>query len=147
MIPKRVQLPGAALGVQSMKQVHEFNTQQIRRRGFFFRAAIGMNTFNIQLSGNANFLCGILIFDETGEPQNNLTLTINNDQRIEQVSCSSLCRIWERPAGLPEDHTFGINPYDEEFFPVPTLLSGQDAITLEYNCTVGTNLFVTFYYI
>lgn len=140
----RQTIPGVEMGITSMSQLHKINDKLLRRRGFFFRPGVGQNTFNIQLSGKADLLCGFLVFDESSDPQNNITITINNDVRVEQVSCSSVCRIWERPIN---DSTFGINPYDEEFFPLIAPLSGNDSITIEYNAVTGTNLFITFYYL
>jgi len=141
----RQTVPGAALGVENMGQVHDFNLKQLRRRGFFTRTVVGQNNINIQLSGTAKLLCGILVFDDSGDPRNVLSLTINNDTRIEQVSNSSLTRIFVN--GTPGPATFGVGPYCEEYFPVPALLSGNDSITVEYNAITGSNLYLTFYYI
>lgn len=139
-------IPGAALGIKNMNQVHEFNGEVLRRKGFFTRTVVGNNSINIQLSGQAKLLCGILVFDDSGDPQNTLTLNINNDIRIEQVSNSSLTRIFVN--GTPGPASFGVGPYCNEYFPVNALLNGNnDSITVDYNAVTGANVFITFYYI
>jgi hypothetical protein len=145
IMPNRQIVPGHALGVENMNEVHQFNIRQMRRKGFAQRTVVGQNNINIQLSGTAKLLCGILAYDTAMDPANNLTLTINNDERIESVSSSSLCRIWEGPALGVE--VYGLNPFDEEYFEVGALLSGNDSINVSYNAATGGDLYLTFYYI
>lgn len=135
-------IPGAGMGVRDMAQVHGFNIEQIRRKGFYMAGVVGNNELNISLSGTSKFLCGLLVYDTKSDPRNTLTLTINNDQRIESVSCSSLSRVFLEGAGL------AVAPFREEYFPLPALLSGgKDDIQIDYNMNSGGDVFFTFYFI
>jgi len=137
-------IPGAGIGVRSMDDVHRFNNEQIRRKGFSLRGGVGANLLDIKLPGSARFLCGLLVFDTTGDPANIMSLIINNDTRIEQVSTSSVVRVMPNFADLTVPFS---NSFDEEFFPMPCLLSGNDAISMEWNLRTGGEIYVTFYYI
>lgn len=143
-MPKRQTVPGAAVGFDNMNQVQQFNRGAMRRKGFLLRGAQGNNVLKIELPGTAKFLLGLLIYDDSGQPLNTVNLMINNDVVIEQVSTSSLCRLYPNVA----DPTAALaHAFDDEFFPVYAPLSGNDSITLEMNLLVGSTNQITFYYI
>lgn len=137
-------IPGSAVGFKSMDDVHSFNNSTIRRKGFVIRTGTGNNLVPIQLPGTSKFLLGLLLLDTSGDGFNVCNLVINNDSRIEQVSTSSLCRVLPSTTGPA---VASVNAYDEEYFPVPTPLSGNDTITLELVVRTAGEVYITIYYI
>lgn len=140
---RRQNIPGSAVGFQNMNQVHSFNNEAMRRKGFFIRTGTGNNLIPIQLPGTAKFLIGLVLLDSTGDIANLCNLVINNDTRIEQVSTSSLSRVLPFFGGGQAS----TNAYAEEYFPVLAPLSGNDTITLELVVRTAGETAITFYYI
>jgi len=145
---KRVTVPGQQLGIKTMDQLHKYNNLQLYRKGFTERTSVGQNTINIQLSGTAKFLLGIMIYDTAHDPLNILTLNINNDTIIEAVSWVHLTRIFEGTTVGPGLGIYSCAPYSsDEFFRLDAPLSGNDSINVVYQATTGGILSMVFYYL
>lgn len=138
-------IPGASLGVTDMRQVHEFNGRQLRRKGFTVRTGQGANTLKIELPGTARLLLGLNVLDMSGDPANVCNFIINNDSRIEQTSLNSISRVVLNPVGLGMAFANALGC--SEYFELLALLSGNDSITMEMTITTAAPVYVTIYYI
>jgi len=114
--------------------------KKIFRKGFKFTLGLGNNNFPITLSGDQRHLIGMMVYDETGDADNVVSLVINNLTIIEAVSQAHLCRIFGSVAGAQS------NPLQQEVVPLNIPLGGEDAIS--YQCTAQTagDTFVVFLY-
>lgn len=124
----------------SPADMQKFTKNQFRRRGVRFAVAANGTTITpIQMPGDAKMFIGVCVYDPTGDAGNNLTLRINSDVRVENVSHTFLTRVFgfrTDGAGLNIPQT---TAYDGEFFPVPYPLNGNDDLVLSYAAlTAGT---------
>lgn len=138
-------IPGASVGIKNMEEVHEFNNKQIRRKGFYIATGVGNNLLDIKLPGSARYMLGFNLHDVSGGQANFCDLIINNDSRIESVPVAMLSRYIINPVGLGMAYTGALGC--SEYFDCPTLLSGNDSITMEFNIATAGVIFVTFFYI
>jgi len=142
VIPRRQQIPGAAAGIENMRQVHSFNNEKKRSRGFAETPVAGQQDFQFSLSGDAKLLLGITLYDDTFDPLNIFSLTVNNDTIITTVSSSQLSRVWQDAGALAQS-----NPYLFEYFEYTSLLSGNDQLQVTWNANTAGNLLITFWYL
>jgi len=141
-IPKKLTIPGQGMGITTMEQLHHYNGQLIRRKGESTALAVGSNTINVRMPGTAKKLIGINLWDNTGDSTNTCSLVVNNDTLIDNVQTAEISR------NFPDVVLTQFARYNDEFFYVGGMLSGNDLIQLDINAnTGGADLFVTLYYI
>lgn len=126
---------------ESVELMQSFNNKEIRRKGITFTTVVGGNTIPVQLPGLAKLLVGIIIFDDSGNPGNLYSLTVNGDKKIDAVSLYSLSR-----AVVAGGVVAGIFS-NKEYFPVMCPLSGNDTIEYECNAALGGTAYTTFFYV
>lgn len=120
------------------KNVQEFNNRQIYSKGFTFNTQANTdNNFDIQLSGSARRLYGIVLFVE-GNNQNDediISLQINEESVITNV-------VWFAYSPIGN----GGNIFKREFFfPVSRSLSGTDTISLIWKSANAHKVYPVFY--
>jgi hypothetical protein len=134
------QFPGQQVKGLSIDQIRTLIKKQIRMKGFSFNVATGQTTQNIQLSGTARILMGIVFVprDATGVPVtgfnqiNSVSFKVNNEIIIENADPNFLTTL------LMQD----------EYYYLPRPLSGTDEITISFtNFGFVEVCNVLFYYI
>jgi hypothetical protein len=115
-----------------------------RAKGFNLPVAIGNNTFDIKLSGEARLMIGLVcaVFNPiTGKPDLSgdkfITLSINNDTVIDAVQVGY----------LNNNTQIGGQAMTEEVFIYIRTLNGQDNIQLKLNSDIAGYLIVKFVYL
>lgn len=136
-------LPGGDYaGFTSKQEVNDFINSQMTVQGQFLQCGTGANSMQVQLPGDSEFLFGVIIYDDSGNPFNALTLTINNKKRLIDLNQCFASRTFGDPA------VFQSSPLPHHYVPVPTpLYKGKNGITVEYECRVEANLFIAFYFV
>lgn len=134
------QFPGQQVKGLSIDQVRTLIKKQIRMKGFSFNVVTGSSTQNIQLSGTARILMGLVFVprDALGAPANgfsqigSVSFKVNNEIIIENADPNFLTTLL----------------MNDEYYYVPRPLSGTDEITLSFtNPLVAEVCNVLFYYI
>ena len=134
------QFPGQQVKGLSIDQVRTLIKKQIRMKGFSFNVVTGSSTQNIQLSGTARILMGLVFVprDVTGAPANgfsqigSVSFKVNNEIIIENADPNFLTTLL----------------MNDEYYYLPRPLSGTDEITLSFtNPLVAEVCNVLFYYI
>ena len=134
------QFPGQQVKGLSIDQVRTLIKKQIRMKGFSFNVVTGSSTQNIQLSGTARILMGLVFVPReiTGVPVTgfsqigSVSFKVNNEIIIENADPNFLTTLL----------------MNDEYYYVPRPLSGTDEITLSFtNPLVAEVCNVLFYYI
>jgi hypothetical protein len=134
------QFPGQQVKGMSIDQIRTLIKKQIRMKGFSFNVVTGNTTQNIQLSGTARILMGLVFVprDITGAPANgfsqigSVSFKVNNEIIIENADPNFLTTLL----------------MNDEYYYLPRPLSGTDEITLSFtNPLVAEVCNVLFYYI
>ena len=134
------QFPGQQVKGLSIDQVRTLIKKQIRMKGFSFNVATGNTTQNIQLSGTARILMGIVFIPRTagGAPLTgftniaSLSFKVNNEIIIENADPNFLTT----------------QLMNDEYYYLPRPLSGTDEITLQFTNPLASEVCnVLFYYI
>ena len=134
------QFPGQQVKGLSIDQVRTLIKKQIRMKGFSFNVATGQSTQNIQLSGTARILMGLVFVPRTttGVPVGgfnniaNISFKVNNEIIIENADPNFLTTLL----------------MNDEYYYIPRPLSGTDEITLQFtNPLLAEVCNVLFYYI
>ena len=134
------QFPGQQVKGLSIDQVRTLIKKQIRMKGFSFNVVTGSSTQNIQLSGTARILMGLVFVPReiTGVPVTgfsqigSVSFKVNNEIIIENADPNFLT-------------TFLMN---DEYYYLPRPLSGTDEITLQFTNPLAAEVCnVLFYYI
>ena len=134
------QFPGQQVKGLSIDQVRTLIKKQIRMKGFSFNVVTGNTTQNIQLSGTARILMGIVFVPRTatGVPVTgfsnigSVSFKVNNEIIIENADPNFLTTLL----------------MNDEYYYLPRPLSGTDEITLQFtNPLVAEVCNVLFYYI
>lgn len=117
-----------------LKDIKNFQYQNIngkKSKGFYHNLGVGSNSFDINLSGTARQLLGI-IFARVGVSLVRVTLTVNNDIILKEVPVETLDTQNDRGA---------------EFFCYMRALSGQDTITISFESPAATPIGYSIIYI
>lgn len=119
------QFPGMQTGA-SLEQVRDYIKKQRRIKGYSFNVTSGQTQQNLQLSGTARQLLGILLipvnagtdtFIQGFQEITEFSFKVNNEIIIESLNPS-----------------FATNyANDDEFLCIPRPLSGTDQITISFN--------------
>lgn len=134
------QFPGQQVKGLSIDQVRTLIKKQIRMKGFSFNVATGSSTQNIQLSGTARILMGLVFVPRTvaGVPVTgfanigSVSFKVNNEIIIENADPNFLTTLL----------------MNDEYYYIPRPLSGTDEITLQFtNPLLAEVCNVLFYYI
>jgi hypothetical protein len=134
------QFPGQQVKGLSIDQVRTLIKKQIRMKGFSFNVATGSSTQNIQLSGTARILMGLVFVPRTvgGVPVTgfsnigSISFKVNNEIIIENADPNFLTTLL----------------MNDEYYYIPRPLSGTDEITLQFtNPLLAEVCNVLFYYI
>lgn len=111
------QFPGLQKG-QTMKQVQDWNKNQVRRKGFRFSGGTTAQDFRIQIAGTARYLYGIAFLN----PNFGIfSFKVNNEEVITQLD-----------TGFAQ---FGTT--EQDYFAVNRPLSGSDDIVLSITGDAG----------
>lgn len=102
-----------------------------KAKGFYHSLGVGITSFDLNLSGTARQLLG-LIFARTGLTLCRVSLTINNDVILKEVPIETLDTQNDRSA---------------EFFCYMRALSGQDTITITFETAVAGNIGYSLIYV
>jgi len=135
------QFPGQQVKGLSIDQVRTLIKKQIRMKGFSFNVVTGQSTQNIQLSGTARILMGLVFIPRTalgGAPVTgfsnigSVSFKVNNEIIIENADPNFLTTLL----------------MNDEYYYLPRPLSGTDEITLQFTNPLGAEVCnVLFYYI
>ena len=134
------QFPGQQVKGMNIDQIRTLIKKQIRMKGFSFNVATGSSTQNIQLSGTARILMGIVFLPRTsaGSPLTgfsnigSVSFKVNNEIIIENADPNFLTS----------------QLMNDEYYYIPRPLSGTDEITLQFtNPLLAEVCNVLFYYI
>jgi len=135
------QFPGLQLNPNgTIEEIRDYIKKQKRIKGFTFNLTAGNNPdLNVEISGTARLLLGIVFFEFAGigvpgqdELPREVTMKVNNEIIIENVHIKL----------LSTDHI------DEEYYFIPRPLSGSDDVKMSFN-NVATDMdvFMALYYI
>ena len=134
------QFPGQQVKGLGIDQIRTLIKKQIRMKGFSFNVVTGNTTQNIQLSGTARILMGLVLVPReiTGVPVTgfsqigSVSFKVNNEIIIENADPNFLTTLL----------------MNDEYYYLPRPLSGTDEITLSFtNPLVAEVCNVLFYYI
>jgi hypothetical protein len=134
------QFPGQQVKGLSIDQVRTLIKKQIRMKGFSFNVVTGSSTQNIQLSGTARILMGLVFVPReiTGVPVTgfsqigSVSFKVNNEIIIENADPNFLTTLL----------------MNDEYYYLPRPLSGTDEITLQFTNPLAAEVCnVLFYYI
>ena len=140
------QFPGQQVKGLGIDQIRTLIKKQIRMKGFSFNVVTGSSTQNIQLSGTARILMGIVFLPRTapvpplpgGAPLTgfsqiaSISFKVNNEIIIENADPNFLSTQF----------------MNDEYYYIPRPLSGTDEITLQFtNPLLAETCNVLFYYI
>lgn len=114
------QFPGQQYG-GTIQQVQNLIVHQKKIKGFPLVLAIGFNSFQLTLSGDARLMLGFAF--NSAAALDEFTLKVNNEIIIENSSVNGFTL---------QNKTIG-----SEYYIFPRPLSGQDEIILEYTSTIG----------
>jgi hypothetical protein len=128
----------------SMEALHEWNIKRKYAVGFDFDTKVGTQTFpGISFPGTARMMLGFVVFDDTGDPKNKFTLTINNEQIVTNASWGD----YSKMRGLSTTVTdVGGSNYKDEYFVYPRALSGNDGVVLQYDVASAGHFWILFFY-
>jgi hypothetical protein len=119
------QFPGMQTGA-SINQVRDYIKQQRRVKGYTFNVTSGQTQQNLNLSGTARQLLGILLipinpgadtFIQGFQEITEISFKVNNEIILESLNPSFLTNFAN----------------DNEFISIPRPLSGTDQITISFN--------------
>jgi len=119
------QFPGMQTGA-SLNQVRDYIKQQRRVKGYTFNVTSGQTQQNLQLSGTARQLLGILLipinpgtdnFIQGFQDITEISFKVNNEIILESLNPTFLTNFAN----------------DNEFISIPRPLSGTDQITISFN--------------
>lgn len=134
------QFPGQQVKGMTIDQIRTLIKKQIRMKGFSFNVSTGQSNQNIQLSGTARILMGIVFLPRTsaGAPLSgfsqigSISFKVNNEIIIENADPNFLTQ----------------QLMNDEYYYIPRPLSGTDEITLQFtNPLLSEVCNVLFYYI
>lgn len=132
------QFPGQQVKGLTIDQIRTQVKKQNRIKGYNFSVTTGTTNFNIQLSGTARILLGLVLMNRSLVPANGfvsiatISLKVNNEIVIENVDPNFLTQ-------------FLMN---DEYYYLPRPLSGTDEITITFTNPGATeNCNIAFYYI
>lgn len=134
------QFPGQQVKGMSIDQIRTLIKKQIRMKGFSFNVSTGSSTQNIQLSGTARILMGIVFLprNSAGSPLTgfsqiaSVSFKVNNEIIIENADPNFLSQ----------------QLMNDEYYYIPRPLSGTDEITLQFTNPLFSEVCnVLFYYI
>lgn len=136
------ELPGNAM---DMRAVQEWTIRRKYSKGYNFTTVTPSNTFqNIGFPGTARKLLGFSVFDTSKDPLNLITININNEDIVTDISWVELCKVnqFVNAAGQVSGTSF-----KDEYYRYERLLSGKDSVKITYKANTAGQLFVTFHFI
>jgi hypothetical protein len=119
------QFPGQQVKGLSIENIRTLIKKQNRIKGYSWSVATGTNSFNIQLSGSARILLGLVLIPRESNTQvairgfqhvTGVSLSINNELVIESLDPNFLSNFFNT----------------DEYYYLPRPLSGTDQITITF---------------
>lgn len=127
------QFPGQQVKGLSIEQIRTLIKKQNRIKGYAWSVGTGTNSFNIQLSGTARILLGLVLIPREINTQvairgfqhiTGVSLSINNELVIESLDPNFLGNFFNT----------------DEYYYLPRPLSGTDQITITFTNPGATEL-------
>lgn len=127
------QFPGQQVKGLSIENIRTLIKKQNRIKGYSWSVATGTNSFNIQLSGSARILLGLVLIPREVNTQvavrgfqhvTGVSLSINNELVIENLDPNFLGNFFNT----------------DEYYYLPRPLSGTDQITITFTNPGATEL-------
>lgn len=117
-----------------------FNNKRKYSRGYRLPIAVGSQTFeNMQFPGMARLMLGFTLFDTTGDANNLITININQEDIVSNVSWSEYTKT-NVVRAVPGEVTG--SSYNGEYYIYPRPLSGNDAIKITYTALTGNGFLI-----
>lgn len=119
---------------QAIDGMRELIRDLKKMKGYEWSIAVGENTLNLEIAGDARVMLGIILYTEDNDltaMPDSVTLIVNREQVIDNVKPDLLSPV----------------VMDDEYYFIPRPLSGQDTISLKVTASASTTLYGAIYYL